>query len=129
MNTPALDEETFKIIFDAIERGDWKLAAGTVLAVLVYLIRDHALERLPLARWGRFGKLLGWFKTRLGGVALAGFAGQVGAVSTALLARQPITRHLLLTGFVTALIGSGVFSWLKPRSKPKTAGAREPPSA
>lgn len=99
--------------YDAIVNGDWKIAAGAVLSLLVLGIR-----RLPE------GWAPGFFRTDRGGVVLVLATSLLGGVGHALVARVPITFALVEAIVMVAVIAIGGYQGLKRLVWPKQAKAR-----
>lgn len=100
--------------YDAIVDGDWKIAAGALLSLLVLGIR----------RYGT--KLPGFFRTDRGGVVLVLVTSLVGGVGHALVARAPLSFALVESILMVAIIAIGGYQGLKrliwPKPAPKPAG-------
>lgn len=123
-----------KLVVEAVDKGDWKLAAAAALVVVVWVLRAHLIGRISATRLiqlGVVGDVLAWLgRTYAGGVFCSLVIGTGGAVSTALIAHQPMTRHLLLSAITTSAIASGLFTWIRalpPTPVPGELPAPTPP--
>ena len=83
-------------IYGALRGGQWLVAFGLALLVLIRITR-------PMA-----AKAIGWFDTRWGGYTYAGIMAIALSVGTALAANQPISLELLMSaaGAVWLAIGA-----------------------
>lgn len=120
------EADAFKLIFEGVDKGDWKIAAAGALMVLVWLLRGKLLTKVSperLIKLGKLGSFIGWLTTTdLGGALITALVSVVGAIANALAAGQPITSHLVLSALQVAAIGSGLYSWvIKPIKKAREA--------
>lgn len=98
--------------YDAIVDGDWKIAAGALLSLLVLGIRRYG-TRLP-----------GFFRTDRGGVVLVLVTSLIGGVGHAFVAGAPLSLALVESILLVAIIAIGGYQglkrliWPKPPAKP-----------
>lgn len=93
--SPDAPEDVFVALFDKVQGGEWLPAFGAVLILLVFASRKLLSIRFK------------WFKTKLGGSALAFGISLVMAVATALLAGQAVTVGLVATALGVAWAAGG----------------------
>lgn len=110
---------------DALVHGDGKLLLAVLLTVTVYVLRTHALAKVP-KNWGRVGTALRWLgSTDRGGVVSSVLIAGLGATATALQAGK-VSWAAALNTFVVASMASGLSTWTK-KLKPAVAPLPQPP--
>jgi hypothetical protein len=88
-------------VYDAIIAGDYAFAIASAIVLLAAVLR----------RWG--SKVLPWFGTQPGGVAILMIGSFGASLSTALAAGEPISWDLVYGAFKTAAVAGSLYSWLK----------------
>lgn len=94
-------------MLNAAKAGKWRLLAGGLLVVVVWLTRRFGSRAVP------------WLSTDRGGVALVLILGVLVGMATALAADAPITLDLLLGGISIALGGAGTYVAAKKSVAPR----------
>lgn len=90
-----------KALYDAVTKGEWKLVGGLGLTGLVFALRT----------WG--AKLVPWFASKSGGLALSFAISLAGTIGLALGAGADITWRTILAALGTAATAAGLWEWLK----------------
>lgn len=94
-------EQLAKLIFGAVQTGNWKLVAALAVVALVWLARRVGGNYIPLLKTDRGGALL---------VLLLGVAG---ALATAFTAGATLTAQVLFHGITTGIMAAGGFNLMK----------------
>lgn len=98
-------------ILNAIQHRQWQLVAALVVIAIV-----AGLRWLAPQIHDKIGAAL---NSDRGGTILTLLTGEAGAIATALLAGQPLTLTLLLSGLSVGTLGVGGFTAFKRLSRPK----------
>lgn len=103
-------DQISKIVSDSVQSGNWKAVAAAVLVGLVAFLR-WVTPKIN-------GKTGAWLNSDRGGTVLVFLGGLAGAFSTALLAHQPVTLQLVISGVITGALAIGAYTGVKQIVKP-----------
>jgi len=108
-------EKIAKVMFEAVNSGDWAAVAGAALVLIVAGIRLYGQKvRGALPDENLVDKALTWLlESKPGGWVLNILTAISGAMGTALLAGAPITFGLIKAALLTALSGAALWELLK----------------
>lgn len=95
-------------LYDAARDGRYKIATGFLLMLAVFVLRTYVVGRVA------------WFKTKLGGIALAMATGIGSVVGLALAAGISPRVGDILNAAGTALTAAGAWEWAKDIIAKKT---------
>lgn len=108
-------EKIAKVMFEAVNSGDWAAVAGAALVLIVAGIRLYGQKvRGALPDENIVDKALTWLlESKPGGWVLNILTAISGAMGTALLAGAPITFSIIKAALLTALSGAALWELLK----------------
>lgn len=96
--------------YDAIVRGEWVVAAGFALSLLVLGVRRYGVKAIDLVGGD---KLSDWLLTDRGGVVLVFALSLLGSVAHAAIAKAPVNLSTLHAAAVAAITAIGGYAGLR----------------